>query len=85
MKITLHVDDSLLKRVMDSTGTESKTKAIDLALREMDRRAKLVSLATAGLGLSADELKESVDAAYNLEAMRKAETPVSYGRKRNSR
>jgi Arc/MetJ family transcription regulator len=85
MKVTLYVDDELLARVMDATGAASKTKAIDLALREMDRRAKLVSLATAGLGMSAAELRESVDPAYNLEEMRRAETPVTYGRKRSAR
>jgi Arc/MetJ family transcription regulator len=85
MKMTLYIDDGLLARVMEATGTTSKTKAIDLALREMDRRAKLINLTSAGLGLSADELKEAVDPAYNLEEMRRRETPVSNGRKRHSR
>ena len=85
MKMTLHIDNTLLSRVMAATGTTSKTKAIDLALREMDRRAKLVNLTSAGLGLSSGELKEVVDPAYNLEEMRRRETPLSYGRKRHSR
>jgi hypothetical protein len=85
MKMTLHIDDALLARVMTAAGTTSKTKAVDLALREMDRRAKLVSLTSAGLGLSPDELKEAVDPAYSLEEMRHRETPVTYGRKRHSR
>jgi hypothetical protein len=70
---------------MDATGATSKTKAIDLALREMDRRAKLVKLASAGLGLSGDELKEAVDPAYNLDNLRRLETPPNYGRKPRSR
>lgn len=85
MKMTMHIDDALLARVMEATGTTSKTKAIDLALREMDRKAKLVKFATAGLGLSSDELKKAVDPAYNLEAMRREETPVNYGRKPRTR
>ena len=85
MKMTMYIDDALLARVMEATGTTSKTKAIDLALREMDRRAKLIKLSVAGLGLSADELKESVDPIYDLEAMRNRETPVSYGRKPRTR
>jgi hypothetical protein len=70
---------------MEATGTTSKTRAIDLALREMDRRAKLVKLSSAGLGLTADELKDAVDPAYDLEAMRRRETPATYGRKPRSR
>ena len=85
MKMTMYIDDDLLSRVMDATGTSSKTKAIDLALREMDRRARLMKLASAGLGLTGDELKEAVDPAYNLEAMRNREKPVTYGRKPRSR
>jgi Arc/MetJ family transcription regulator len=85
MKMTLHIDDELLNRVMAATGTTSKTKAIDLALREMDRRAKLINLSSAGLGLAPDELRETIDPAYDLEAMRRRERPVTYGRKSGSR
>jgi Arc/MetJ family transcription regulator len=85
MKMTMHIDDELLARVMDATGTTSKTAAIDLALREMDRRAKLVKLASEGLGLGPDELKDAVDPAYDLDEMRRRETPVTYGRKPRSR
>jgi Arc/MetJ family transcription regulator len=85
MKMTLHIDEELLARVMVATGAASKTMAVDLALREIDRKSKLVSLASEGLGLGPDELKETIDPAYDLEAMRKRETPVTYGRKSNSR
>ena len=43
MKMTMHIDDGLLERVMVATGASSKTKAIDLALREMDRRHALTA------------------------------------------
>jgi len=85
MKMTMYIDDALLARVMEATGATSKTKAIDLALREMDRKAKLVKLAADGLGLSPDELKDTVDPAYNLEQMRRRELPTRYGRKPRSR
>lgn len=83
--MTLHIDEELLKRVMAATGANSKTHAIDLALREMDRRTRLAALAAEGLGLAANELKEVVDPAYDLEFMRKRETPVRYARKPRSR
>ena len=82
--MTMHIDDELLARVMEATGATSKTQAIDLALREMDRRAKLIKLTTAGLDLTADELREAVDPSYTLEAMRRREIPASYGGKRRA-
>ena len=85
MKMTMFIDDGLLARVMEATGTNSKTKAVDLALREMDRKAKLIKLSAAGLGMTPEELKDAVDPAYNLEEMRRRETTVNYGRKRRSR
>jgi Arc/MetJ family transcription regulator len=85
MKMTLHIDEELLERVMAVTGAATKTHAVDLALREMDRRSKLARLAAEGLGLGADELRETLDPAYNIEEMRRMETPVRYGRKSRSR
>lgn len=85
MKMTMHIDDSLLERVMTATGTTSKTMAVDLALREMDRKAKLVKLCHEGLGLGADELKDAIDPSYDLNELRRHETPVSYARKSRSR
>jgi len=86
MKMTMHIDDGLLARVMRATGAESKTKAIDLALREIDRRSRLVALASKGLGLTADELKESFDpTSYPETPFAVAENPVTYGRKSRSR
>jgi Arc/MetJ family transcription regulator len=85
MKMTMHIDDGLLERVMAATGATSKTMAVDLALREMDRRAKLMKMCAEGLGLTADELHDAVDPAYDLEAMRRSDTPVRYARKARSR
>ena len=85
MKMTMRIDDALLARVMASLGVASKTKAVDLALREVDRRAELIRLTRDGLGLSPGDLKAVLNPAYNLEAMRMQETPVPYGRKPRSR
>lgn len=85
VKMTLHIDDKLLSRVMAVTGTDSKTKAIDLALREMDRKSKLITLTREGLGATPDELRDAVDPAYDLDASRRAEIPTTYGRKPGSR
>ena len=85
MKMTLHIDEELLARVVTVTGAASKTQAVDLALREMDRRAKLIKMASEGLGLEADELKDAVDPAYDLEELRRREIPTKYGRKPRSR
>ena len=63
MKMTMYIDEELLARVMEATGTTSKTKAIDLALREMDRKAKLIKLSASGLGLTPDELDTKTKAA----------------------
>jgi Arc/MetJ family transcription regulator len=84
MKMTLHIDEALLERVMAGTGVPTKRHAIDLALREMDRRIRLAHLAAEGLGLPSDALKEVVDPAYNLESMRTLDRPVTYDRRRNS-
>ena len=85
MKMTMHIDDGLLDRVMTATGATSKTMAVDLALREMDRKAKLVKLCYEGLGMSGDELKDAIDPNYDLDEMRRRETPVNYARKSRSR
>lgn len=85
MKMTMHIDDSLLERVMAATGANSKTKAIDLALREMDRKAELKRLTAEGLGLSADALKEVFDPASAVAELAPASKPVHYGRKPRSR
>ena len=70
---------------MTATGATSKTMAVDLALREMDRKAKLVKLCYEGLGMSGDELKDAIDPNYDLDEMRRRETPVNYARKSRSR
>lgn len=85
MKMTLHIDEALLERVVAATGAASKTQAVDLALREIDRRAELMRITREGLGLTASELKDAVDPAYNYMALRNKERPAPHGSKPRSR
>jgi len=86
MKVTMHVDEALLKRVMSATGVTSKTKAVDLALRELDRRAELKRMTREGLGLAAGELRHAFDPSSDPDVtMHCAEKSRRYGRKPRSR
>jgi len=78
MKITLNVDGALLDRVVKSSGSKTKTAAIDYALREMDRRAKLTEVLSRGTGLSGDELARMFDPASDPMTLRAAEDPAKY-------
>jgi hypothetical protein len=71
----MHIDEGILERVMRWSGAASKTEAVDLALKEMDRKARLAEIGKKGLGLSRAELLEAVDPGYDLMALRLAETP----------
>jgi Arc/MetJ family transcription regulator len=85
MKMTMHIDDKLLDEVIERFGCASKTEAVDFALREVLRKAKLRELGRTGLGLTADELGNAVYPDYDVVALRVAEKPmVKYG-KRGSR
>ena len=75
MKLTMHIDDALLERVMKAHDISSKTKAVDFALREVDRRATLKRLAETNLGLTEKEILNAFDNRYNVIEMRVAETP----------
>jgi Arc/MetJ family transcription regulator len=83
MKMTMHIDDALLKRVMETYELETKTDAVHFALRELDRRARLKGFMKDGLGLTKEELKDAVFPGYDPDAPRKiAEEPPPYGTSR---
>jgi Arc/MetJ family transcription regulator len=63
MKMTMHIDEEVLERVMKITGARTKTAAVEIALTEMARRHKMKELFSAGLGLTAEELKNAFDPA----------------------
>ena len=60
MKLTLNIDDALLDRVRETTGAKTKTEAIHIALNEMDRRNKLISiLAKDDFGMTSGDWKSA--------------------------
>ncbi|MDB6080424.1 MAG: hypothetical protein JWO82_4171 [Akkermansiaceae bacterium] len=65
MKMTMHIDDDLLKRVMETYDLETKTDAVHFALRELDRRARMKKFLKEGLGLTPAELKGAVYPGYD--------------------
>jgi Arc/MetJ family transcription regulator len=78
MKMTLHIDEALLARVIEEYGIETKTEAVHFALHELDRRAQLKVFAKEGLGLTPEELADAVDPNYRLESY-VAEDEAPYG------
>jgi len=82
MKMTMHIDEEVLDRVMKVTGAKTKTLAVEIALKEMARRHKMKELFTAGLGLTPDELRTSFDPvslAVDSPGLKVAEDPSPYG------
>jgi len=82
MKITFNVDDALLGRVVKITGSKTKTAAIDYALREIDRRARLTEVLSRGSGVSGDALATMFDPASDPVTLRAAEDPAKYNYER---
>lgn len=88
MKMTMHIDEDLLKRVMDEYDYESKTEAVEMALRELDRKSRFRRFGTEGLGLTDAEWKDAVYpgydpknlAAYDPSESKVAEEPPRYGK-----
>ncbi|HEY9249068.1 MAG TPA: type II toxin-antitoxin system VapB family antitoxin [Rariglobus sp.] len=83
MKMTMHIDEALLERVMKDYGFPSKTEAVEAALKEMDRQMRIREFRKHGLGLTREELMASVDPAYRVRGEPApsiaAEDPSSYG------
>jgi len=82
MKMTMHINKELLERIVKTHGFASKTEAVDTALRELDRKARLKEFFKKGLGFNSEELRAGVDPNYDLMALRATETPPKYGKRR---
>ncbi len=78
MKMTMHIDEALLDDVIAMFGCATKTEAVNFALREVVRRKKLRAMLKAGMGMTADELRDSVEPGYDPSALRVAEPPANY-------
>ncbi len=85
MKMTMHIDEDLLDRVVKRFGCASKTEAVEMALKEMDRKARFRDFAKTGLGFTAEELKNAVEPDYDIPAMRAAEDTPAYGSKKTAK
>lgn len=79
MKMTMHIDEALLSRVIERFGFSSKTEAVEMALREMDRKARFKEVVSEGIGATPEELKNAVDPDYDVMSMRVAEPATPYG------
>jgi Arc/MetJ family transcription regulator len=55
VKMTMHIDETVLADVMELTGAASKTEAVELALREMARRHRQRRLLKEGLQLTPEQ------------------------------
>lgn len=89
----MHIDEGLLARVIEAYECDSKTDAVDMALREMDRRVRYREFVKNGLGFTPEELGNAVEPGYHPDALRTvsyanpykepsskvAETPQKYG------
>ena len=88
MKMTMHIDEALLKRVMDDYDYASKTEAVEMALRELDRKTRFRRFGTEGLGLTPEEWEDAIFpgydpknlAAYDPLSSKVAEEPPQYGK-----
>lgn len=78
MKMTMHIDEEMLARVMEAHEFKTKTEAVDAALREMDRRFRLAEFGRKGMGFTPEELGNAVDPDYDLMALRVADMPAKY-------
>jgi Arc/MetJ family transcription regulator len=88
MKMTMHIDEDLLKRVMADYDYESKTEAVEMALRELDRKTRFRRFGTEGLGLTSEEWKDAIFPGYDPKNLsvydplssKVAEDPTNYGK-----
>ncbi|MGI8603082.1 MAG: type II toxin-antitoxin system VapB family antitoxin [Verrucomicrobiales bacterium] len=92
----MNIDDEMLARVMRATGSRNKTETVHAALRDVDRRHRLLALAERGLGMTSAEIKNIFEPDFGVESREVAKGPrdsaskqkresLSYGRKPRAR
>ena len=74
MKTTIDVDEDKLLRVMKLTGIKTRREAVDFALGEMERLARIRRLASESFYI--DPRGDIVDPTYDLTKLREAEKPL---------
>lgn len=90
MKMTMHIDEDVLARVMKVTGAKTKTQAVEMALTDMARRHKQKALFRRGLGMTPDELRAAftptaADAPDSQGLIVAENKQAPYGRRRSAR
>jgi len=73
MKTTIDVDEDKLIRVMNLTGIRTRKEAVDFALGEVERLARIRLLIERSL--FAEPSGDVVDPGYDLLKLREAEKP----------
>ncbi len=73
MKTTIEIDEDKLKRLMQMAGLKTRKDAVDYALTEAERAAKLKKLLEGAI--REEEYKYAVDPRYDVVATRNRETP----------
>ena len=74
VKTTVELDEQKLRRVMELTGLKTRKAAIDYALSQAERAAKMARLFDRPRRTK-DELKSALDPKYDLMALREHEKP----------
>ena len=65
VELTMHIDEALLKRVVDDYGYESKTQAVEMAMHELGHKTRFRRLGTEGSGLTHEEWENAIFPRYN--------------------
>jgi hypothetical protein len=73
MKTTIDLDEAKLKRVMNLTGITTRKEAIDYALTEAERLAKIKRLYENPL--PGEAYKDAIDPNYDLMKLREMTKP----------
>ena len=81
MKITMNIDEEILERVMALSGAKTKTAAVDYALREVDRRARMLDALHKGLEIEKNLKGPAFYPGYDVLAARMAEAEATYGQR----
>jgi putative antitoxin of VapBC-like toxin-antitoxin system len=74
VKTTVELDEKKLLRIMALTGLKTRKAAIDYALTQAERAAKLAKLFARRW--TRQELETALEPSYNLEALRERDKPA---------
>jgi Arc/MetJ family transcription regulator len=72
-KTTIELDEQKLLRVMDLTGIKTRKEAVDYALVQAERAAKLAKLLVKSW--TREDLESALDPAYDIVTLRRRDKP----------